>query len=59
MDLPENFIEELKERFTKGQNLIRYLKTLDIGLTEEHIINLSYDIQAGSYIRRLNKIVKE
>ena len=55
MDLPENLIEELKKKFLKDENLFSFLKSLDIGLSEEQIINLSYDIQAGSYIKRLEK----
>ena len=55
MDLPENLIEELKKKFLKDENLISFLKSLDLGMSEEQIINLSYDIQAGSYIKRLEK----
>ena len=48
-------IEKIKEIYSKGENIIKYLRGLDNSKQNsvEDIV-ISYDVQAGSYIRLLN-----
>lgn len=48
-------LEKIKEVFSKGENIIKYLKILDNSSQNSvEDILISYDVQAGSYIRLLN-----
>jgi len=44
---------ELKKLFNKGINIIKYLKEKENILTSDEIIEISYDLQAGSYTKNL------
>lgn len=46
--------KELKERYNEGQNITSLLKKMKETYTNtEEIIEISYDLQAGSYIKAM------
>jgi len=53
--LEKSLLEQLKEMFEKGENLSQYLKSQNLySIEAAQIIEMAYDLQAGSYIRLHN-----
>ena len=50
--IPKNNLSSIKRSFVAGENIIKLLKK-DLGLTKNtnEIIQISYDLQSGSYIK--------
>lgn len=53
--MKKNSLNLIKEKYKKGDNIIKYLKDNKISENTNEIIAISYDFQSGNYIKNVEK----
>jgi uncharacterized protein YbaR (Trm112 family)/ubiquinone/menaquinone biosynthesis C-methylase UbiE len=48
-------LKNVKKKFDNGENIIEYLKKINTNQKIDNIVLISYDLQAGSYIKKAEK----